>query len=141
MSDFAYLNKYRVRSGYFASDDSFGCNGAFLLMIGSANVRVIASDGEGWQHVSVTLVASHKPRNANASKHYGRTEGVKPHMKQPLKVTFSIQPWIHEGDETETPKCIRFEKLFQNDGSFDQAFDDFIYCVKQSMKRHASKCK
>jgi hypothetical protein len=55
MSDWNYLNKYRVREGMFASNDSDGCNGYFCLMIGSERVKVIASDGEGWKHVSVSL--------------------------------------------------------------------------------------
>lgn len=55
MSDFNYLNKYRVRSGAYGSDDSLGFNGFFCLMIQGSRVKVMASDGEGWQHVSVSL--------------------------------------------------------------------------------------
>lgn len=40
-----------------ASEDSYGFNGLFQFYIGdsAAKVKVIASDGEGWQHVSVSL--------------------------------------------------------------------------------------
>lgn len=55
MSDWNYLNKYRVRTGKFGSDDSYGFNGFFCLMLNGTRVKVIASDGEGWQHVSVSL--------------------------------------------------------------------------------------
>ena len=55
MSDRNYLNKHRVRTGLYGSDDSYGCNGYFCLMIGGTKVKVIASDGEGWKHVSVSL--------------------------------------------------------------------------------------
>ena len=55
MSNWTHLNKCRVRSGMFASDNSFGFNGAFCLIIDGQKVKVIASDGEGWQHVSVSL--------------------------------------------------------------------------------------
>lgn len=55
MSDFKYLNKYRVRTGAYGSDDSYGFNGFFCLMINAAKVKVMASDGCGWQHVSVSL--------------------------------------------------------------------------------------
>lgn len=55
MSDWNYLNRYRVRDGALASDDSFGCNGYFCLMIFGEKVKVIASDCEGWQHISVSL--------------------------------------------------------------------------------------
>lgn len=41
----------RVRNGQLGSDASFGNNGAFII----GRLRVIASDGEGWEHVSVSL--------------------------------------------------------------------------------------
>lgn len=55
MSDWAYINKGRVRTGRFASNDSDGFNGCFCLWINSERVKIIASDGGGWQHVSVSL--------------------------------------------------------------------------------------
>ena len=60
MSDFAFLNRYRVRSGDYASDDSFGFTGKFVLPWGlrDAFLCVVSSDGGGWQHVSVSLVKS-----------------------------------------------------------------------------------
>lgn len=47
---------YRQLSGRMASDSSNGNNGAFMVPH-STNVTlgVIASDGEGWEHVSVSL--------------------------------------------------------------------------------------
>lgn len=50
-------NKYRMRVGPIGSDDSTGNNGAFLIPTrpGQPPLRVIASDGEGWEHVSVSL--------------------------------------------------------------------------------------
>jgi hypothetical protein len=52
-------NKYRVRKGAFASDESDGNNGAFFIphKLGKAPLKVICSDGEGWEHVSVSLPA------------------------------------------------------------------------------------
>lgn len=47
--------KYRVRSGRMASDESYGNNGAFMVPFESFTFCVIASDGEGWEHVSVSL--------------------------------------------------------------------------------------
>jgi hypothetical protein len=55
MSNWELINRGRVRTGMFASDDNLGFNGAFCLWICGARVKVIASDGEGWQHVSVSL--------------------------------------------------------------------------------------
>lgn len=50
---------WRVRTGYHGSDESYGNNGAFfvpnLRSKEQAPLKVIASDGEGWEHVSVSL--------------------------------------------------------------------------------------
>lgn len=55
--DWDRINAARVRRGAFASSDSDGFNGAFGFRIpGEARlVCVIASDGGGWQHVSVSF--------------------------------------------------------------------------------------
>lgn len=56
---FRVPEKYRVTSGYFASDFSDGRNGLFLLPPPDKNsnltLRVIATDEGGWEHVSVSL--------------------------------------------------------------------------------------
>ncbi len=48
---------YRVRTGRLASVTSDGNNGAFRvpMLADNISVNVIASDGEGWEHVSVSL--------------------------------------------------------------------------------------
>ena len=51
-------NHRRLRTGEYGSDDTDGNNGMFFIpsrKLGNAPVRVIASDGEGWEHVSVSL--------------------------------------------------------------------------------------
>jgi len=54
-------NHCRVRSGPLGSDDSIGNAGAFFLgnrrsrENNAAPLKIIASDGEGWEHVSVSL--------------------------------------------------------------------------------------
>ncbi len=48
-------NQYRVRTGVLGSDDGYGNNGCFLVPFRSYTFKVIASDGEGWEHVSVSL--------------------------------------------------------------------------------------
>lgn len=58
MSDWAYLNKHRVLDGPYWSRPEHGCNGYFRLMIFGALVKVIASDGKGWKHISVSLVGN-----------------------------------------------------------------------------------
>ena len=44
-----------------ASDPSYGNNGAFVVKIHNVTAKVIASDGLGWEHVSVSL--PHRPPN------------------------------------------------------------------------------
>lgn len=51
----------RVRHGPMASDDSFGNNGAFYLRRNGVVFFCIASDGGGWEHVSVRVLYP-KPR-------------------------------------------------------------------------------
>jgi len=52
-----FLNKHRVKVGPYGSDQTAGFNGAFMFNVpGEARrVCVIASDGLGWQHVSVSF--------------------------------------------------------------------------------------
>lgn len=47
--------KYRITQGQLASDKSYGNNGAFFVPLANGQkVFVIASDGAGWDHVSVS---------------------------------------------------------------------------------------
>lgn len=47
---------YRVRIGPLGSADSLGNNGAFEIpTVGDTVLHVIASDQDGWDHVSVSL--------------------------------------------------------------------------------------
>ena len=43
----------RVTAGYHASDFQAGNNGMFRFDLGTMPFQVIASDGRGWEHVSV----------------------------------------------------------------------------------------
>ena len=54
---FCVPEKYRVRTGDMASDESYGNNGRFLIKTVKFKrpITVIASDGAGWEHVSVSL--------------------------------------------------------------------------------------
>ena len=54
MSDWNFINQHRCREGRFRSEYSDGFNGLFLIQIDSETLNVIASDGEGWKHVSVS---------------------------------------------------------------------------------------
>ncbi len=52
-------------------------------------------------------------------------------MSEPLKIRFSIEPWTP--DKSEPPKRIVLEKFIEPE-HFNEAFDDFIVCVKQALK-------
>lgn len=58
MSNWTYLNKVRIRTGDYASTKEFGFNGAFLVATKYRRLCVIASDGYGWRHVSVSVPGS-----------------------------------------------------------------------------------
>ncbi len=62
MSNWDFLNRHRIRSGQFASTSADGFNGAFgFAVTGEAKlVFCIASDGMGWQHVSVSFGPNRK---------------------------------------------------------------------------------
>lgn len=56
-------NEYRIKTGRLASDNLFGNNGAFEIPLSNRTMAfVIASDGAGWEHVSVSLVSDGKER-------------------------------------------------------------------------------
>ena len=54
---FKVPEKYRVKEGMMGSTSSLGNNGYFVIPISQGVIaHVIASDGEGWEHVSVHVV-------------------------------------------------------------------------------------
>jgi hypothetical protein len=52
---FKVPHEYRTRDGTLGSTEEHGNNGAFMVPFESYTLQVIASDGEGWEHVSVSL--------------------------------------------------------------------------------------
>lgn len=59
----ALLESHRVKNGRFGSSEADGFNGFFELQVNGEALRVIASDGAGWQHVSVSKALSNKVPN------------------------------------------------------------------------------
>lgn len=53
--DLQFLRATRVRVGPAATNDKDGCNGLFRWTEGPLSVQAMASDKEGWGHVSVTV--------------------------------------------------------------------------------------
>lgn len=87
MSDWDFINKGRVREGAFGSDDSFGCNGAFCLWIDGQRVKIIASDGMGWKHISVSL-----QDNPKATPRWDLMCKVKDLFFEPEEIAIQIHP-------------------------------------------------
>lgn len=56
--DWTRINAARHHGGQFGTSPGDGFNGLFHFKINGLTVRVIASDGEGWKHVSVSLTGS-----------------------------------------------------------------------------------
>lgn len=48
-------NQYRVRGDLMGSNESYGNNGYFIIPFENFSLSIIASDGEGWDHVSISL--------------------------------------------------------------------------------------
>lgn len=67
MSDWAFLERHRVKEPNltvdqrYCTDSSYGFNGMFRFAIGGYSLRCIASDGMGWQHVSVSIERDNRP--------------------------------------------------------------------------------
>lgn len=49
------IEKHRITQGVMGSDASYGNNGVFQISRESGTLNIIASDGMGWEHVSVSL--------------------------------------------------------------------------------------
>lgn len=65
---FHVIEKYRILGGTHASDASYGNNGAFKINRGRTIFAIIASDGEGWEHVSVHCISDGKNRTPTWSE-------------------------------------------------------------------------
>ncbi len=56
------LERARIREGPLASDERYAINGAFAFGVpGDRTIFCIASDGRGWEHVSVSLNKKRTP--------------------------------------------------------------------------------
>ena len=58
---FKVPEKYRIKTGLYGSDESFGCNGAFSIPHKKASLHVVASGEMGWEHVSVSHSGNRTP--------------------------------------------------------------------------------
>ena len=59
----------RIKTGVMKSDSSYGNNGCFQYAISNRTMLyIIASDGEGWEHVSVHCASFEKDRTPTWSE-------------------------------------------------------------------------
>lgn len=65
---FHVIETYRITRGQFGSDSTYGNNGAFSIGRGRTRFAIIASDGEGWEHVSVHCITEGKERTPTWSE-------------------------------------------------------------------------
>jgi hypothetical protein len=66
MSDWNFLNRVRVNNHpqipkEYWSTPEYGFNGMFRFTFEGQALRVIAGEGDGWQHVSVTVEGDKRP--------------------------------------------------------------------------------
>lgn len=54
MSDWKFLERYRVTDGVMGSSKADGKNGAFQFPWRGAYYTAVCSDGKGWMHVSIS---------------------------------------------------------------------------------------
>ena len=64
--------EYRLRTGAMGSDESYGNNGYFIIPHKGLILWTIASDGIGWEHVSVSL--RYKPKTRKGIVKYDRVK-------------------------------------------------------------------
>jgi hypothetical protein len=93
------VERYRVRSGPYASSREDGNNGQFLIPLSSLVDRIWAlcmvSDGEGWEHVSVSVYRSDTIRGRTALDRCPTWEEmcqVKDLFWQPEEATVQFHP-------------------------------------------------
>jgi len=53
-------NRWRVRTGRMASDETAGWNGYFLIPIDGQIWQIQIADGMGWKHLSATNAQKHQ---------------------------------------------------------------------------------
>jgi hypothetical protein len=52
---FKVPNEFRMRHGNMRSNDDYGNNGVFIVHLNGVAVTCIASDTDGWEHVSMSI--------------------------------------------------------------------------------------
>ena len=128
MSNWKILNEARItpkQDKFWGTTPEDGFNGAFAIVINGMKVKIIASDQEGWQHVSVSLhdqpnmtpswsimnlvkglfwnddeavMQLHPPKSDYINNHPGCL-----HLWRPLNEKIPMPPWQMVGVKEECP--------------------------------------
>ena len=61
---FKVPNRHRIAEGVLGSTPEIGNNGAFRISVGNNLYKIIASDDDGWEHVSVSKQVARGRHNA-----------------------------------------------------------------------------
>jgi hypothetical protein len=107
---FKVPEKYRVGQGFFKTTAEDGNNGAFLVMCSGRLLRCIASDGDDWNHVSVSLpnrCPTWDEMSFVKNQFWGEDDTViQFHPKKSQHINnhrFCLHLWQKQGQEHELP--------------------------------------
>jgi len=110
-------NKDRIRKGHYASENSIGNSGAFIIDRGRTKFMIVASDSQGYEHVSVHAVSDGKERTCTWSEmcyikdiFWDKTDTVVQfHPKESEYVNmhkYTLHLWRKIGEEYELPPAV-----------------------------------
>jgi len=128
MSDWKFLNGCRIppgKSQLYGTRPADGFNGAFHFKVNNIDVLVLASDGAGWQHVSVSVPGKgHTPSWQMMSQIkalFWEEEDVVMQLHPPKSMYVNHHPgclhlWrpTDPGVEIPLPKAIMVETKFED---------------------------
>lgn len=86
MRDLTYLDAYRVNLSKLYGSPGDSQNGAFKVYVEGKSFFVIASSGEGWEHISVS------PKNQKRCPTWGEMCAIKDMFFEPEEVVMQLHP-------------------------------------------------
>ena len=84
-------HEFRVLKGPMGSDNTYGNNGKFIIPGKRWRFQIIASDGLGWEHVSVTLI-SNSGKGLNRNPNWNEMCAVKDIFWDPVDTVMQLHP-------------------------------------------------
>ncbi len=99
MKDLTYLDSCRVDMRRYYGSMGDAKNGAFKVFVGGRSFFVIASSGDGWEHVSV------HPKNKKRCPTWDEMCAVKDMFFEPEEVVMQLHP-AHSEYVNNHPYCL-----------------------------------